>query len=76
MNGYIVRADYYPDGNIIPLGITDLSGATSYIDRICSIEKEVCKEGQVSYKFLCLSNKKKLMLIFENNKWNCSFIEE
>ena len=75
-NHYIVRADYYPDGNIIPLGFTDVSGTTFYIDQICSVEKEVGKNGQILYKFLCVSKKRKLILLLKNNKWDCSFNEE
>ena len=35
----IVRVDFYPNGEIIPLGITDSIGNSHYIDKIIRIEK-------------------------------------
>ena len=75
-NRYIVRADYYPDGNIIPLGINDLSGTTFYIEQVCSVKKKISATGQLVYKFVCIADKKKITLLFKNNKWDCSFNEE
>ena len=31
---YIVRADYYPNGEIVPLGITDHNGNTLYLNEM------------------------------------------
>ena len=60
----IVRADFYPGGEIIPLGITDAIGNSQYIDKIIRIEKE---NNQMRY--ICLSSKKKIILIYRNGVW-------
>lgn len=64
-DGYIVRADYYPDGSIRPLGITDKKGNTFYID---SIEEPhiTSKEGLL---FKCFIHSKEAKLFLSNNHW-------
>lgn len=68
-DGYIVRADYYPDGSIRPLGITNQRGETFFIDRI---EKPqiASKEGLI---FKCLIHNKEAKLSLSNNHWKVVF---
>ncbi len=64
---YIVRADYYPSGEVIPLGITDRNGNTLYLK-----ETEIsASTGINNFRFVCLtSSNKKIILIFSEGKWN------
>ena len=68
---YIVRADFYPDGNIIPLGITDKSGKTIFIDQVQKMERKSFGPKQYEYIFSCLVSKKEVILRFIDNKWEC-----
>lgn len=67
---YIVRADYYPSGEILPIGITDEQGNSTYI-------KDVVKTNRSNYDccvFECISNNKKIFhLRLEKNKWIVEF---
>lgn len=65
-SSYIVRADHYPNGEIIPLGITNLHGETLYIDRV--IENK--KVDSCTYFFHCKSKEKDFFMTYHNNKWN------
>lgn len=64
-NSYIVRADHYPDGCIIPLGVTDSSGKTMYIDRVIDINTDNSKR----IKYLCKTKEKMFVLTYVNSKW-------
>ena len=55
---YIVRADFYPDGNIIPLGITDKSGKTIFIDQVQKMERKSFGPKQYEYIFLFSQQKR------------------
>ena len=70
-NYYIVRADFYPDGNIIPLGITDRSGKTMFIDQVMKMERKSFGSDQHEYIFSCLVNREEIILRFIDNKWEC-----
>lgn len=64
-NKCIVRADFYPDGSINPLGITDKFGNTTYIKRV----KKTIKVDDSEYIFECITDKKEIKLHFKNNLW-------
>ena len=67
---YIVRADYYPSGEILPIGITDEQGNSTYI-------KDVVKTHRFNYEccvYECITNNKKVIhLRLEKNKWIVEF---
>lgn len=62
---YIVRADFYPDGTIIPLGITDEYGKTTFIQKI----KKTIRISSTEYKIECIANGKNVILLLKNNSW-------
>lgn len=63
---YIVRADFYPNGNIIiPLGITDETGNTKYIDR----SEQIFTDLHGVYKFNCLIGTENVRLEFDKGSW-------
>lgn len=62
---YIVRADYYPNGEIIPLGITDCHGNSLYVREVITT---ICEEN--SCRFNCrMSDDREITLVLSNNKW-------
>lgn len=63
----IIRADFYPSGEIIPLGITNSLGDSWYIDKIIKIEKRGLNE--ISY--ICLCSNKQIILTYKNGVWEC-----
>ena len=64
---YIVRADYYPNGEIVPLGITDHNGTTLYLNEMEMIRTP----GINNFRFVCLtSSNKKIILLYSEGKWN------
>ena len=64
-HGYIVRADYYPDGEILPLGITDSWGKTHLFRKVKRIV--IGKAGR--HKFECISDERQFVLLFDGEKW-------
>ena len=66
MTKYIVRADFYPSGEIRPLGITDGYGDTVFIQK----SKEAFSNSDGTKGFQCLTNKGQFFLIFKNGKWD------
>ena len=62
---YIVRADFYPNGKIMPLGITKSNGETIYIQK--SIE--TISESSNQVEFICFTEKGQYKLLLKKNKW-------
>lgn len=62
---HIVRADFYPNGQIIPLGFTDDSGKTFYVNRILSVSYK--KTGEEIVR--CIISNRKHTFVLKNNKW-------
>ena len=63
---YIVRADFYPNGEIIPLGITDCYGNSMFVNRV--IETTRIKENNIRFK-CSVSGGGVCFLSFVKNKW-------
>lgn len=63
---YIVRADFYPSGEIIPLGITDNQGYSHYL-KIVKMNKNV-ENGARNFECVSTSGKK-FVLALSNNRW-------
>lgn len=70
-NKYIVRADFYPNGDIVPLGITDDVGNSVYIKKIVKVERENNKNGYV-LTYYCICSAGDYILKYGNNEWYCS----
>lgn len=68
---YIVRADFYPNGKIIPLGITDCNGNSIFVNKI--IETIRTKENNIRFK-CSASGGRVFFLFFVKNKWTVSEI--
>lgn len=66
---YIVRADFYPEGQIVPIGVTDANGNSVFIK---SIQKSSRGPDQ-EYIIICDTNKGLCTLVFKNNRWSVSF---
>lgn len=64
-NKYIVRADFYPNGTVVPLGITKGDGTTIYIKK--TIESEVKDNNELEFK--CLTEKGECKLLLNCNRW-------
>lgn len=61
----IVRADFYPDGSIIPLGIT-CNGDSMYIDKITRIDKNIMNNKTM---YFCVSGCNEFILVYKNGLW-------
>lgn len=64
---YIVRVDFYPNGDIIPLGITDKFGETHYVNSI----KRITHNNENEYLVECLIEESEFILKLKNNEWIC-----
>lgn len=63
---YIVRADYYPNGEIVPLGITDYQGNSLYLKKLTTTKRA----GKQEFRFECLtSNGQRIVLLFLRGRW-------
>lgn len=63
---YIVRADYYPDGEIIPLGITDCHGNSMFVNKII----ETIRTDDNVIRIKCSTNAGELfMFSFAHDRW-------
>lgn len=68
---YIVRADFYPNGEIIPLGITDCHGNSIYVNTIT----ETVRTKENNFRFKCSAHGGRVFsLSFVKNKWAVSDI--
>ena len=63
---YIVRADFYPNGEIIPLGITDCHGNSIFVNRVIKVIK--IAENNIHFKCSASENRV-LFLSFAGGKW-------
>lgn len=63
---YIVRADFYPNGEIIPLGITDCHGNSIFVSRVIKVIK--ITENNIYFK-CSVSGNRELFLSFAGGKW-------
>ena len=68
---YIVRADFYPNGEIIPLGITDCHGNSIFVNRITETVR--IKENNIRFK-CSASGSRVFLLSFVESKWTVSEI--
>ena len=66
---YVVRADYYSDGTIVPLGITITN--KSYFINIIKSTRRYYKDGEIVTEFICESNEIKFILQYIHGKWRC-----
>ena len=63
---YIVRADYYPNGEVVPLGITDGQGNSLFLKKI----KAYRELEDNSLSFECLTNSNQTVILsFIDGKW-------
>ena len=68
-NIYVVRADYYSSGLIVPIGITYDDGEMEFIQVISKYEK-INKDGKAEmHMFGCTTNKGEVNLVFHNAIW-------
>lgn len=61
-----VRVDFYPTGDILPLGVTNSRGNSLFIDKIVKVEKLATKDV---VKYFCLSNGSPLVLVYNRGVW-------
>ena len=61
-----VRVDFYPTGDILPLGITNAEGNSQFIDKIVRVEKHTKNE---EIKYYCLSNDVPVVLVYRMGIW-------
>lgn len=62
----IVNADFYPDGSVVPLSITDGDGYTIYINKSeCLLAK-----GDGTQLIGCAANSRKFLMWFANGKFD------
>lgn len=70
---YIVRADFYPSGSILPLGITDECGNTLYIRNF----EPLVASSDGSQNIYCeTTNNKKFLLSFRYGKFYVTDMED
>jgi hypothetical protein len=68
---YIVRADFYPNGDIIPLGITDCNGNSIFVNKVT----ETTRTKENSIRFKCSASGGRVFLLsFVKNRWAVSEI--
>ena len=65
----VVRADFYSNGAIVPLGITDSLGNTKYINRILKTERRTSRKGSIELRFVCKISEEIIILFFRNGQW-------
>lgn len=68
----IVRADFYPNGEIVPLCITLENGSSIHIEKVINVKKDFNKHGAYKLLFICKTDAGLISLLFERNAWNCS----
>ena len=72
---YIVRADFYPNGEIIPLGITDCHGNSIFVNRVIKVIK--ITENNIYFKCSASGNRELLLSFAEASgllRWSDGYI--
>lgn len=64
-----VRADFYADGSIVPIGITYPNGHSKFINTIVQTYQNLSANGKIEYHFLCCAGKDTFWLAFSDGKW-------
>lgn len=65
----VVRADYYSNGTVIPLGITYEDGRTEYINQVFEDRVSLSLGGQKNHFITCKSGDKLMTLSFRDGEW-------
>lgn len=65
----VIRADFYSNGIVMPIGITYDDGETELISKVVDSNMSVNALGEREYKILCETKNKKLMLRFKDSVW-------
>lgn len=65
----VVRADYYSNGIVIPLGITYEDGRTEYINQVFEDRVSLSLGGQKSHFITCKAGDKIMTLSFRDCEW-------
>lgn len=60
----IVRVDFYPNGEMIPLGFTDKNGESHYVEKIVKISYYVNKTV-----FTCIFSGMNILLVCRDGVW-------
>lgn len=68
--GLLVRADFYPNGTIIPLCVTFSDGKSIYIKNTRIKEISCGKNGKCYVLYNCHTDIGNLSLKLENNIWS------
>ncbi len=68
-----VRADYYKNGEVVPIAYIDNGGKTNYIRKINNIENRISEFGKFERRYLCNSSQKDVLLVLFNELW---YLEE
>ena len=69
-NVSIVRADFYKNGKIIPLGITYESGRNVIIKKIISENNIISSNQENMCNYKCLTDNGIINLTYRNNAWH------
>ena len=62
---YTVRADFYPDGSVLPIGLTDNNGETIYLESV----QRLVESNKEDLLFHCTANGETIVLVFSNRMW-------
>ena len=65
----IVRADYYNNGSIIPLGITYDNGEMEFVQTVLQYKRSGGEKGNEIHMFCCTTNRGEICLSFDSLKW-------
>ncbi len=64
-----IRADFYADGSIVPIGVTYPNGHSAFINAIEQTYQNISDSGRREYRFLCCAGKDTFWLAFSDGKW-------
>ena len=65
----IVRADFYNNSSIIPLGITYDDGEMEFIQTVLQYKRSLGVKGNEIHMFYCTTNRGEVCLSFDSFKW-------
>ena len=68
-NVAVVRADFYSNGIIIPLGITYEDGRTEYINQVFEDRVSLSFDGEKAHFITCKSDDQLFKLSFKDCTW-------
>ena len=72
LKNFVIRADYYDDGSIVPISVT-FNKQSHFVNHILKNVKGFNTEGSIVTYIDCISGNIRFSFAFADGKWECQY---